>query len=138
MNADSQAQGGCVGRAGGVPNYKNDIIINIIERLLPHGLEAWRQVTVEYQRESGKTTLCQGEDLQENWNKKLCNHMQKLTSKPGALQDRIFRCIDITHRIQAEANAAILGVDLSESSHSRDDCSSNYSDVIKDLSRSKT
>jgi hypothetical protein len=42
MNADSQAQGGCVGHAGGIPNYKNDIIINIVERLPPQSLEAWR------------------------------------------------------------------------------------------------
>jgi hypothetical protein len=99
---------------------------------LPEGLEERRQVTAEYQRESGKTTLCRGEDLQENWNKKLCNCMQKPTGKPSALQDRIFRCIDIERRIQAEANAAILGVDLAESSHSRDDSSSNYSDVIEE------
>ncbi len=40
MNAHSQAQGGCVGHAGGVPNYKNDIFINIIKWMLPQGLEA--------------------------------------------------------------------------------------------------
>jgi hypothetical protein len=90
MNTDSQTQGGRVGRAGGVPNYKNNIIINIVERLLPHALEAWRQGAAEYQRESGKTTLYQVEDLQENWNNKLCNHMQKPTGKPGVLQDHIF------------------------------------------------
>ncbi len=90
MNANSQAQGGHVGRARGVPNYKNDIIINIVEQLLPHGLEVWWQVAAEYQRESGETTLHQGEDLQENWNKKLWNCMQKPTGKPGVLQDRIF------------------------------------------------
>jgi hypothetical protein len=39
MNADSQAQGGRVGRAGGIPNYKNNIIINIISGCSP---TAWR------------------------------------------------------------------------------------------------
>jgi hypothetical protein len=131
MNANTQAQGGRVGHAGGIPNYKNNII-NIIERLRPHGLEAWRQVAAEYQRESGKTTLHQGEDLQENWNKKLCNRMKNPTGKPGVLQDRIFQCIDIEHCIEAEANAAILGADLVESSPSHDDGSSNYSDVIEE------
>jgi hypothetical protein len=58
--------------------------------------------------------------------------MQKPTGKPGVLQDRIFQCIDIECRMQAEANAAILGVDLAESSHSHDDGSSNYSDVIEE------
>jgi hypothetical protein len=90
MNANSQAQGGRVERTGGIPNYENNIIINIVKRLLPHGLEAWKQVAAEYQRESGKTTLCQGEDLRENWNKNLFNHMQKPTGQHGALQDHIF------------------------------------------------
>ena len=63
---------------------------------------------------------------------KLCNHMQKPTGKPGVLQDRIFQCIDIECRMQAEANAAILGVDLAKSSHSRDGGSSNYSSVIEE------
>jgi hypothetical protein len=63
MNANSQEQGDHVGCAGGVPNYKNDILINIFKWMLPQGLEAWRQVAAEYQRESGKTTLHGGEDL---------------------------------------------------------------------------
>ncbi len=69
MNTNSQAQGGRVGLTGGVPNYINIIIINTDEPMLPQGLEAWRQVAAEYQRESGKTTLCRGENLQESWNK---------------------------------------------------------------------
>jgi hypothetical protein len=58
--------------------------------------------------------------------------MQKPTCKLSVLWDRILRCIDIEHRIQTEANAAILGVNLVESSHSCNDGSSNYSDVIKE------
>ena len=38
--------------AGGVPNYRNDIIINIVEEYLPQGLEAWRGVALVYQQES--------------------------------------------------------------------------------------
>jgi hypothetical protein len=90
MDNNSQAQGGHVGRAGGVPNYQNDILISIVEQYLPQGLEAWREVALVYQRESMEATLCQGEDLQDNWNRKLCNHMQKPMGKPGALSDRIF------------------------------------------------
>ncbi len=40
MDNDSQAQGGCVGRAGGIRNYQNDILIHIVEQYLPLGLEA--------------------------------------------------------------------------------------------------
>jgi hypothetical protein len=104
-----------------MPNYKNDILINIVKRMLPQGLEAWREVALAYQRESNETTLPQGEDLPDNWNRKLCNRMQKPTGKPGAITDRIFRCRAIERRIQDEANVAILGVDLAESGHSGDD-----------------
>jgi hypothetical protein len=60
MDKDSQAQGGCVRRAGGVPNYRNNILISIVEQYLPHGLEAWREVTLAYQRESMEATLRRG------------------------------------------------------------------------------
>ncbi len=58
MDSDSEARGGHGGRAGGVPNYKNDILIDIVERYLPQGLEAWRDVALAYQRETFETTLC--------------------------------------------------------------------------------
>jgi hypothetical protein len=90
MDNDSQAQGGCVGCTGGVPNYQNDILISIVKQYLPQGLEAWREVALVYQRESMEATLCRGEDLWDNWNRKLCNRMQKPTGKPGALSDHIF------------------------------------------------
>ncbi len=82
MDGESEARGGRGGRAGGVPNYKNDILIDIVERYLPQGLEAWREVALAYQRETCEMTLCRGEDLRDNWNKKLCNRMQKPTGKP--------------------------------------------------------
>ncbi len=93
------------GRPFGAPNYKNDILIEIVERYLPQGLEAWNAVALQYQRESNELTLRRGEDLRENWNKKLCNRMQKLTGKPGVNTDRMFRCIEIERRIQDEAAA---------------------------------
>ncbi len=46
MDANSQARVGRVGRSGGVPNYRNDILINVVEEYLPQGLEAWRGVAM--------------------------------------------------------------------------------------------
>jgi hypothetical protein len=135
MDSDSQARGGRIGRSGGVPNYRNDILINVVEEYLPQGLEAWRGVALAYQRESMESTLRRGEDLRDNWNKKLCNRMLKPTGKPGAvLTDRIFRCIAIERRIQDEANAAILGADSAESGHSGNDGDSALSEVVADNS----
>ena len=75
--------------------------------------------------------FCRGEDLCDNWNKKLCNRMIKPTGKPGLIRDRIFRCIPIKRRIMEKANAAILGVDSAESGHSGDDGDSAFSDVME-------
>ena len=129
MDANSQARGGCGGRSGGVSNYRNNILIEVVKLYLPQGLEAWRAVALAYQRESMEAVLCRGEDLRDNWNKKLCNRMQKLTSKPGENTHRIFRCIEIERRIQDEAAAAILGAESAESAHSRDDGESALSDI---------
>ena len=57
--------------------------------------------------------------------------MKKPTGKPGDLRDRHFRCLGIERRIQDRANAAILGIDLAESSH-RDDDGSKLSDDDND------
>jgi len=132
MDNDNQTQGGRAGGPVGAPNYRNDILIGIVELYLPHGLEAWREVAVAYQRESMEATLRRGEDLRDNWNRKLCNRMQKPTGKPGVLTDLIFRCIEIERRIQDEANAAILCADLVESGHSLDDGDSALSEVVAD------
>ncbi len=67
-----------------------------------------------------EAVLCRAEDLRDNWNRKLCNCMQKPTSMPSAISDRILQCIDIERCIQDKANTAILGVDSAESGHSCD------------------
>ena len=48
MDTNSQTR---AGRPIGAPNYKNDILIEIVELYLPQGLEAWRAVALAYQRE---------------------------------------------------------------------------------------
>ncbi len=52
MDADGQARVGRAGRSGGGPNYRNDILINVVEEYLPQGLEAWRGVAMASQRRS--------------------------------------------------------------------------------------
>ena len=121
MDNESQAQLARGGRPPGVRNYQNNVLIDIVERLLPQGLEGWREVAFEYQRESNEPVLRRGEDVRDNWVKKLCKNMKKPTGKPGDLRDRHFRCLGIERRIQDRANAAILGIDSAESSHRDDD-----------------
>ena len=65
MDTDNQTRGGRAGRSVGAPNYRNDILIGIVELYLPQDLEAWREVAVAYQRESMEATLRQGEETFE-------------------------------------------------------------------------
>jgi len=55
MDTYGQARGGRAGRSGGVPNYRNDILINVVEEYLPQGLEAWRGAAMANQRRSWRT-----------------------------------------------------------------------------------
>ena len=121
MDNDSQGQAARGGRPPGARNYQYTVLIDIVERLLPQGLEGWREVALEYQRELDEPVLCRGEDVRDNWVKKLCKNMKKPTGTPGDLRDRHFRCLRIERRIQDRANAAILGVNSAESSHRDDD-----------------
>ena len=123
MDNESQVQLACGGRppGPGAVNYRNKILIDIIERLLPPGLEDWREVALEYQRESTEMILCHGEDVHDSWVKKLCKNTKKPTGKPNNILDRHFRCLAIERPIQDRANAAILGVDSTESNHDNND-----------------
>ena len=86
------------GRSSGTPNYRNDVLINIVEQQLPQGLEAWRNVACLYQNASKENELRRGEDIRDNWVRKLC--------KSGDLTDRIYRCLAIERWIQRRASAA--------------------------------
>jgi hypothetical protein len=132
MDNDSQGQAARGGRPPGARNYQYTVLIDIVERLLPQGLEGWREVALEYQRESRETILRRGEDVRDTWVKKLCKNMKKPTGKPGDLLDRHFRCLAIERRIQDRANAAILGIRSAESSHKSDDGSKESNDEDDD------
>ena len=76
MDADSQNRGHCSGCIAGVPNYQNDILVDIVEKELPLGHEAWRAVAFAYQNASNEENLWWGEDIWDNWVKKLCNNFK--------------------------------------------------------------
>ncbi len=108
------------GRSSGVPNYCNDLIIDIVKQLLPQGIEAWRNVALLYQNTSNKRDLCRRGGIHDNWVRKLCNNFKKPTGKPGDNLGQIFCCLEIEHRIQRKANAAILGAISGELDHGND------------------
>ena len=116
------------GQSSGTPNYRNDILINIVEQQLPQGLEAWRNVACLYQNAAKEKELRRGEDIRDNWVRKLCNNFKKPTGKPGNITDRIYHCLAIERRIQRKASAAILGASSGESLNENDQGSKESDD----------
>jgi hypothetical protein len=120
-------------------NYRNEVLINIVKQQLPQGLEALRNVACLYQNAFNENELRRGEDICDNWVRKLCNNFKKPTGKPGNLIDRIYCCLAIEHWIQYRASVAILGASSGESlnennqgSKESDDFSFGGSDVYDD------
>ena len=68
---------------GGRPNYQNNILIPISERILPDGTEGWRLVAIAYKVESKEEVLQSETDIKKNWVKKLCNNFKKPTGRTG-------------------------------------------------------
>jgi hypothetical protein len=71
------------GRQPGHVNYLNDILINIMESLLPNGTKAWCLVPLAYKDESGEDTVCDEDDIHKKWIRKLCNKFKKTTGATG-------------------------------------------------------
>ncbi len=71
-------------RKKGLLNYKNNLLINIIEEILPNGELGWEAVAIAYQ---GKLN----EEMQQDtininkhcWMKKMCNGMKKAMGRTG-------------------------------------------------------
>jgi hypothetical protein len=45
------------GRQSGVPNYKKDILLNIIENILPSSSNDWTLVAMRYQESAGEVKM---------------------------------------------------------------------------------
>jgi hypothetical protein len=106
------------GRGRGVVNYRNEILINIVSNMLPNGEYAWQAVATAYQAESGEAELRDTTDLKKHWHKVLCNGGKKPTGKPGAMTDRIFRCIAIERQILDKTSSGMMGASSLEDDNS--------------------
>jgi hypothetical protein len=73
-----------------------------------------------YQNASNERDLCRGEDIHDNWVRKLCNNFKKPTGRPGNNSDQIFRCLEIECQIQRKMNAAKLEATSGELDHNKD------------------
>jgi hypothetical protein len=131
---DSDRRGG---HAAGIPNYKNDKLIPIMNRILPRGNEEWKQVAILYKEASGESILRTVDSIQGNW-KKLCNGFKKPTGSSGNNTDRIHMCNAIQRKIYTKSGASTLGASSAENSFddgpgSETDDIINVDDIGNDL-----
>jgi hypothetical protein len=98
------------GRGVGVPNYKNDLLINCIEAILPDGAMQWQLVASRYKEVSAEAELRDAHDLKRhfNTNKNLCDNGKKVTGS-AAPKPMTARCQAIWLRILAKSSAKNCG-----------------------------
>ena len=68
-----------MGRVAGLSNYKNGILLDVIEQLMPKGQVGWQAVADRYQIVSGETIARAYDDIRRHFIEKLCNNFKKPT-----------------------------------------------------------
>jgi hypothetical protein len=63
-------------RTKGSVNYKNKVLIKIINELLPNGEVAWKAVCTAYFNQSKENALRNTTDVRKHWIKNLCNNAE--------------------------------------------------------------
>jgi hypothetical protein len=87
-------------RTKGSVNYKNKVLIKIINKLLPNGGVGWEAVcTAYFSNQSKEKALRNMTDVRKHWIKILCNNMQKRMGRTGKNGNRIHQCMLIEKKI---------------------------------------
>lgn len=115
------------GRSVGIPNYKNDLLTNVIEAVLPNGAALWQVVAKRYQEVSGELNVRDVQDIRRHFttHKSLCASGKKVTGS-SAPNSSVARCQAIWRKILAKSAASNTGA--RESSDSDSDGSDSGSD----------
>ena len=74
-------------RRKGSVNYKNEVLIKVIGKILPNGEYGWQAVAIAYQSKAKEEALRDSDDLKKHWIRNLCNNMKKLTGQMGEKGD---------------------------------------------------
>jgi hypothetical protein len=98
-----------VGRKGSV-NYKNEVLIKLISKILPNGEYGWQAVAMAYQEKTKEEALRDCSDIKKHWIKNLCNNMEKPTGKTGEDGDWINRCMAIEKKIMMKTHLGFAGL----------------------------
>jgi len=112
------------GKKSGTPNYRNDMLLNVIEAILPAGSEQWKTVASRYQIISGESTIRNHDDIRRHYMAKLCKNCKRQTglnnkSAPTAI---VARAQEIQRKILTnEATMNFGGDNENEEEEDNDD-----------------
>ena len=93
-----------------MPNYKNDLLINVIEAILPDGAIQWKLVATRYKEVSGEVEERDSHDIKRHFatNKNLCDNGRKVTGS-AAPKPSVARCQEIWRKILKKSSATNCG-----------------------------
>jgi hypothetical protein len=96
------------GRKRGVPNYRNECLLNAIDEIKPTSSKGWSRVALLYKQDSGEDFLRDEDDIKTHFYRKLCNNFQKPTgrSSPSPLASR---ALNIAKSIELNRHAHVFG-----------------------------
>jgi hypothetical protein len=96
------------------PHYKNKLLMDIVQDILPISTTDWEQVSIQYFSRSQESSQRSVEDLKRQWKEKLCNKGIKPTGKAGDGKDQIFAAQNIEKLIFQKKNVGCNGDSSSE------------------------
>jgi hypothetical protein len=109
MNSSSFQKGsGQSGRRSGFPNYKREILLNIINDILPVGQEHWKEVANRYKVAASENCVRDSVDLKRHFLEKLCDRNKKPTGVSSP-KPEIQRVQKIYRRILQRENSCSIG-----------------------------
>jgi hypothetical protein len=97
-------------RAVGMPNYKNDLLISVIEAILPDGAIQWKLVATRYKEVSGEVEERDSHDIKRHFttNTNLRDNGRKVTGS-AAPKPSVARCHEIWRKILKKSSATNCG-----------------------------
>jgi hypothetical protein len=97
-------------RRKGARNYKNALLIRIIDQVLPNGELGWQAVATAYKEAAGEDTVQNSDNIKKHWIRNCCNGMKKPTRQPGGKNGSIHKCIGIEKLIMEKTNSRVYGL----------------------------
>ena len=111
------------GKKTGTPNYKNDMLLNCIDIILPAGPEGWKTVASRYQIVSGKAGLRFYDDVRRHFFTKLCKNGKRQTglNNKSAPLPQVARAQDIYRKMLSNEATMRVGGDNENDDDDDDD-----------------